>query len=59
MLQSFKQADFADSRRWDSIVFLLESDFLEGDDLTRDKVSALVDNTVGTLSKFLLSLIAV
>ena len=58
MLETFKQADFADGRGGDTIVFLLESDFLEGDDLTSVQVSALVYDTVGALSEFLLALIA-
>ena len=57
MLKSLKQADFADGRGGNPIVFLLESDFLQSDDLPSQLVFALVYDTVRTLSKFLLSLV--
>ncbi len=58
MLQSFEQTDFTDGSRWNSIIFLLKSDFLESHHLASDKISALVDDTVSSLSELLLALVA-
>ena len=57
--QVLEQADFADSRRGDTIVLLFESNLLDGDQLVGLLVQGLIHDTVGTLTKFLEALVLV
>lgn len=50
VLEFFQESDFTDGSRWDSLVLRLESDFLEGKDLTSVSVTCFVDDTVGSFS---------
>lgn len=58
MLDTFEEGNFADCSRWDTIIFLLESDLLKGYIVTSDQIFALKHYTVGALSKFLKALVA-
>ena len=57
MLEAFKQTNLTDGSGWNTIVFFLESDFLQSDYFASLKVSALVHDTVCAFSEFLLALV--
>ena len=58
VFESFEQTDFSNGSRRDSIVFFLQSDFLERHILIRLQVFALPHDTICTFSELLLALIA-
>ena len=57
MPQVLQQADFADSRRRDAIVFLFESDLLDSNQLVGFLVQGLIHDTVGTFTEFFEALV--
>lgn len=57
--ESFEETDLTDGRRWHTVVFFLQSDFLQGHDRPSLQVTALVHDTVGTFSKLLLTFVTV
>lgn len=59
MPQVLQQADFADSRRRDAIVFLFESDLLDSNQLVGFLVQGLIHDTVGTFTEFFEALVFV
>ena len=59
MSQVLQQADFADSCRGNTIILLFESDFLDGDHFVSLLVQSLINDTVGTFTKFLEALVLV
>lgn len=59
MSQTLEQTDFTDRCGGDTIVLLLQSDFLQGDRLTGLQIAALIHDTVSSLTKLLLTLIAI
>ena len=52
MLEVLQQTNLSDCCTWDTIIFLLQSNLLDGNDLTSLSVFGFVDDTVGTLSQF-------
>lgn len=59
MFDSFKERDLTDSCGGNSVVFLLQSDFLKSHICTIDQVFALVNNTISTFSELLFFLVSV
>ena len=57
MLEAFKQTNLTDGSGRNTVVFFLESDFLQSDNFASLKVSALVHDTICAFSKFLLALV--
>ena len=58
MFYSFKEGNLADCGRRHTIVLLLESDLLKGDDFACDDVFTFEDDTVRTLAKLIDLLVA-
>ena len=54
VLDALEKGDFADSSWWDTVVFLLETNFLEGDYFLSLLVHCFEDDTISALSKLLL-----
>ena len=59
MSQILQQANFADSRGRNAIVFLFESNLLDSDQFVGFFVQSLIHDTVSTLTKFLEALVLV
>ena len=59
VLQAFEERDLSDCGARYSIVFLLESDLFEGDDLSSDFVLSFVHYTIGALSELLKFLVSI
>ena len=59
MAQALEETNLSDGGGGHTIVFLLQSNLLKCDYLARYQIAALVNNTVGALSQFLLSLVAI
>ena len=50
VFQILEEADLADGRGWDAVVFLLEPDLLDGHYLTRFEVLGFVDHSVSAFA---------
>ena len=57
--EALEEANLANGGGRHTIIFLLQSNLLKCDYLARYQIAALVHNTVGTLSQFLLPLVAI
>ena len=58
MFKSFEEGDFSDGSRRHSIILFLQSDFLQGHDLARLQVLALIHDTISALTELLHILVA-
>ena len=59
MLDSFKERNFANCCRWDTVIFLLQSDLLQSYKVAGHQIFALVNDTVSALAKFFETLVTI